>query len=219
MQLKEKFWIQPNFMVFMITKNTIEELVEELNKKNVVCFKTDTIWGLSANPKSSRAIKNLYTIKQRNLDKPFIFLISKKQNLNELVDNISQTEQKLINAFWPGPLTIIFKAQENLDILQNYTQKQTIALRMPKDELCQELLQKIDYPLPSTSVNLEGQPALNNEQEINKNFANKNIYLLKNNIKNNSKEVSSTIVVCEDNNVKILREGSISKTDILKIFK
>ena len=206
-------------MVFMITKNTIEELVEELNKKNVVCFKTDTIWGLSANPKSSRAIKNLYTIKQRNLDKPFIFLISKKQNLNELVDNISQTEQKLINAFWPGPLTIIFKAQENLDILQNYTQKQTIALRMPKDELCQELLQKIDYPLPSTSVNLEGQPALNNEQEINKNFANKNIYLLKNNIKNNSKEVSSTIVVCEDNNVKILREGSISKTDILKIFK
>lgn len=206
-------------MVFMITKNTIEELAEELNKENVVCFKTDTIWGLSANPKSSRAIKNLYTIKQRNLDKPFIFLISKKQNLNELVDNISQTEQKLINAFWPGPLTIIFKAKENLDILQNYTQKQTIALRMPKDELCQELLQKIDYPLPSTSVNLEGQPALNNEQEINKNFANKNIYLLKNNTKNNSKEVSSTIVVCEDNNVKILREGSISKTDILKIFK
>ena len=219
MQLKEKFWIQPNFMVFMITKNTIEELVEELNKENVVCFKTDTIWGLSANPKSSRAIKNLYTIKQRNLDKPFIFLISKKQNLNELVDNISQTEQKLINAFWPGPLTIIFKAKENLDILQNYTQKQTIALRMPKDDLCQEILQKIDYPLPSTSVNLEGQPALNNEQEINKNFANKNIYLLKNNTKNNSKEVSSTIVVCEDNNVKILREGSISKTDILKIFK
>lgn len=206
-------------MVFMITKNTIEELVEELNKENVVCFKTDTIWGLSANPKSSRAIKNLYTIKQRNLDKPFIFLISKKQNLNELVDNISQTEQRLINAFWPGPLTIIFKAKENLDILQNYTQKQTIALRMPKDELCQELLQKIDYPLPSTSVNLEGQPALNNEQEINKNFANKNIYLLKNNTKNNSKEVSSTIVVCEDNNVKILREGSISKTDILNIFK
>lgn len=206
-------------MVFMITKNTIEELVEELNKENVVCFKTDTIWGLSANPKSSKAVQKLYTIKQRNLDKPFIFLISKKQNLNELVDNISQTEQKLINAFWPGPLTIIFKAKENLDILQNYTQKQTIALRMPKDELCQELLQKIDYPLPSTSVNLEGQPALNNEQEINKNFANKNIYLLKNNTKNNSKEVSSTIVVCEDNNVKILREGSISKTDILKIFK
>lgn len=206
-------------MVFMIINNTIEEIKKELNKENVVCFKTDTIWGLSANPKSSKAVQKLYTIKQRNLDKPFIFLISKKQNLNELVESISKTEQKLIDTFWPGPLTIIFKAKKDLSLLKNYKQKTTIALRMPKDDLCQEILQKIDYPLPSTSVNLEGQPALNSEQEICKNFVNEEIYLFKNNSKNNLKEVSSTIVICEENNVKILREGSISKEDILNIFK
>lgn len=205
-------------MVFMITKNNIDKIINHLNNNQVVCFKTDTIWGLSANPKSSTAIKNLYTIKQRNLDKPFIFLISKNQDLNCLVENINTTEQKLISHFWPGPLTIIFKAKENLDILQNYTQKQTIALRMPNDELCQELLQKIDYPLPSTSVNVEGNPSLNKIEDIKKEFAKEDICLLNKNTQTD-KNISSTIVMCNNNEINILREGSISKQDILNVLK
>lgn len=205
-------------MAFMITKNNTDEIINQLNQNQVVCFKTDTIWGLSANPKSSTAIKNLYTIKQRNLDKPFIFLISKNQDLNCLVESLNTTEQKLISHFWPGPLTIIFKAKENLDILQNYTQKQTIALRMPKDELCQELLQKIDYPLPSTSVNLEGQPSLNSIEKIQETFKNENIYLLNKNTKKD-RNISSTIIICENEKVNVLREGSISKQDILNVLK
>jgi L-threonylcarbamoyladenylate synthase len=205
-------------MAFMITKNKTDEIINQLNQNQVVCFKTDTIWGLSANPKSSTAIKNLYTIKQRNLDKPFIFLISKNQDLNCLVESLNTTEQKLISHFWPGPLTIIFKAKENLDILQNYTQKQTIALRMPKDELCQELLQKIDYPLPSTSVNIEGQPSLNSIEEIQETFKNENIYLLNKNTKKD-RNISSTIIISENEKVNVLREGSISKQDILNVLK
>lgn len=206
-------------MVFMTTKTKTEDIINKLNNNQVICFKTDTIWGLSANPKSSSAIQKLYTIKQRNLDKPFIFLISKNQNLNDLVESISQAEQKLINTFWPGPLTIIFKAKKNLDFLKHYKQKETIALRMPNDNLCQNLLQNIDYPLPSTSVNLEGEPSLNNSEEIVKNFASQDIYLLTKTIENNSNNLSSTIVMCEGNNVNILREGSITKNDILKCLK
>ena len=205
-------------MAFMITKNKTDEIINQLNQNQVVCFKTDTIWGLSANPKSSTAIKNLYTIKQRNLDKPFIFLISENQDLNCLVESLNTTEQKLISHFWPGPLTIIFKAKENLDILQNYTQKQTIALRMPKDKLCQELLQKIDYPLPSTSVNIEGKPSLNSIEEIQETFENENIYLLNKNTKKD-RNISSTIIICENEKVNVLREGSISKQDILNVLK
>ncbi|MBQ9792328.1 MAG: threonylcarbamoyl-AMP synthase [Clostridia bacterium] len=203
-------------MEFMITKDNLKDIINQLNNNQVICFKTDTIWGLSANPNSSKAIQKLYTIKHRNLDKPFIFLISKNQNLNDLVESVSATEQKLIDNFWPGPLTIIFKAKKDLSLLKNYRENKTIALRMPDDEICQNLLQNIDYPLPSTSVNIEGQPSLNDSEKIIETFTDEDIYLLTKTTQNNTNNVSSTIVICEGNNVNILREGSISKTDILK---
>ena len=59
----------------MIINNTIEELVTQVNTGNIICFKTDTIWGFSAKSTDYKAIKNLYKIKNRKPDKPFIFLI------------------------------------------------------------------------------------------------------------------------------------------------
>lgn len=201
----------------MIISLNTNEIANALNKNQVVCFKTDTIWGLSANPTNKEAVKNLYTFKQRNVDKPFIFLIKKDEDLSKIVKSISPTEQKLINTFWPGPLTIIFKAKNNLDILSHYTQKQTIALRMPNDSLCQELLAKINYPLPSTSVNIEGQPFLNSFEEITKTFKDNDFVIYK--LENNNTKVSSTIVCCEGEKVNVLREGSITKNQIENCLK
>ena len=202
----------------MIINNTIEELVTQVNTGNIICFKTDTIWGFSAKSTDYKAIKNLYKIKNRKPDKPFIFLIKENQNLSEIVENINEIEQKLINAFWPGPLTIIFNAKKDLDILKPYKENKTIALRMPKDERCQKLLSKLTYPLPSTSVNYEGQEPLNIFEDIIKTFKDENFAILKqnNNIKN--KEVSSTIVRVINNNVEVLREGEIKKEKILSIL-
>ena len=201
----------------MIISSNTNEIADALNKNQAVCFKTDTIWGLSANPTNKEAVKNLYTFKQRNVDKPFIFLIKKDEDLSKIVESISPTEQKLINTFWPGPLTIIFKAKNNLDILSHYTQKQTIALRMPNDSLCQELLAKINYPLPSTSVNIEGQPFLNSFEEITKTFKDNDFVIYK--LENNNTKVSSTIVCCEGEKVNVLREGSITKNQIENCLK
>ena len=201
----------------MIIKNDIEKLTTFINLGKVACFKTDTIWGLSANPLNKTSLQALYSLKQRQIDKPFIFLISKNFNLKQVVKNISPLEQKLINNFWPGPLTIIFEAKENLPILSYYQNKQTIALRMPDDNTTQNILSKLNYPLPSTSVNLENNPPLNSFEEIYNNFYNENIVLFNSNEKTNE-NISSTIVKVEDNNIKILREGSIKKEKILSIL-
>lgn len=202
----------------MIINNTIEELATQVNKSNIICFKTDTIWGFSAKSTDYKAIKNLYKIKNRTPDKPFIFLIKEDQNLNEIVEDINEIEQKLIDIFWPGPLTIIFNAKKDLDILKPYKENKTIALRMPKNEVCQKLLSKLTYPLPSTSVNFEGQKPLNNFKDIINTFKNEDFAILKqdNNIKN--KEVSSTIVRVVNNNIEVLREGEIKKEKILSIL-
>ena len=195
----------------MIINKNIDDLVNQVNSGNVICFKTDTIWGFSAKSTDYKAITNLYKIKNRNPDKPFIFLIKKDQDLRALVENLNETQKKLIDAFWPGPLTIIFNAKQNLDILKHYKDNKTIALRMPEDELCQNILSKLDYPLPSTSVNHEGQKPLNNFDEIVKNFKNENFAILQQDSSLNNKEISSTIVKVVDNKIQILREGEIKK--------
>ena len=202
----------------MIINNNIEELINQANSGNIICFKTDTIWGFSAKPTDENSIKNLYKIKNRNPDKPFIFLIKKEQDLLQIVDSLSETEKKLINTFWPGPLTIIFNAKKNLDILKPYKENKTVALRMPKDELCQKLLSKLDYPLPSTSVNYEGQQPLNDFNEIIENFKNENFAILQQNKNSKSQEVSSTIVKVVGEDIQILREGEIKKEKILSIL-
>lgn len=201
----------------MIINENIQQLTENVKNGKIICFKTDTIWGLSVNPNSKESIQNLYNIKQRELDKPFIFLISKNQDLKKFVKDVSSLEQKLIDNFWPGPLTIIFKAKENLPILQHYKNQTTIALRMPNDSLTQQILKKLDFPLPSTSVNLQNEQPLNTFNDIYNKFKDSNINIL-NNYTNLSDNISSTIVCVEDDNIKILREGQITKEKILSIL-
>lgn len=202
----------------MIINNNIDDLINQVNSGNIICFKTDTIWGFSAKSTDENSIKNLYKIKKRNPDKPFIFLIKKEQDLLQLVENLNGTEKKLINTFWPGPLTIIFNAKKDLDILKPYKENKTIALRMPKDDLCQNLLSKLAYPLPSTSVNYEGQEPLNSFNKIVKTFKNESFAILKQSNFLNTKEISSTIVRVVNNDIQILREGEIKKEKILSIL-
>ena len=163
----------------MKSVNTLNDLIIALEKGFPICFKTDTIWGLSIKPTTKKNIEKLYNIKKRNINKPLIYLISKNQNLNDIVEEITPLHNKLMNAFWPGPLTIIFNAKKDTNVMQNQHYQETIALRMPDDNLTQELLGKINYILPTTSVNIEGKIPLNNYNEIINEFKNENIYILK----------------------------------------
>ena len=203
----------------MIINDNLNDFILNIKNGNVACFKTDTIWGLSALANDGKAIKKLYTFKQRNVNKPFIFLIKKDEDLSRFVEYISPTQQKLINAFWPGPLTIIFKAKKDVDFLKFYKENATIALRMPNNELCQQILSQLNYPLPSTSVNIEGQYELNNFEEISSTFAEYNFCIyIDNSFDYPENRQSSTIVMCRGENVEILREGSITKEQIFEVL-
>lgn len=205
----------------MIISNNLNDFINKLNNGNIVCFKTDTIWGFSANSNNTNAIENLYRIKQRNLDKPFIFLIKKDEDISKYVKDVPAEAKKLINKFWSGPLTIIFQARENLPLLSPYKKNKTIALRMPQDELTQQILSKINYPIPSTSVNIEGKPSLNTFEEISKEFKDEDFFILNvdnnqnTNTQNFNKNLSSTIVSFATGKLEIIREGAISKEKIL----
>lgn len=160
----------------MIISKSLEEIITKLKQGKVICFKTDTIWGFSADGTNLNAMQHLCDIKQRDINRPVIFLIKKGQDLTKIVKNVPPQAEKLISQFWCGPLTLIFEARD--DFFLPYKNNRTISLRMPNDPLTQQILNKFDMPLPSTSVNIEGNPALNSFEEITSAFSSEDFYIL-----------------------------------------
>jgi len=142
----------------------IEEIVGVISAGGVVVIPTDTIYGLAASSWQQKAISRIYEIKKRDHSKPFIHLIQEQAQLFQLVRDVPPAVQGLLERFWPGPLTLIFWVRE--EVLPMGGANGKIALRWPRDPFLERLLAKAGVPLVSTSVNISGQPALREIQEI-----------------------------------------------------
>ncbi|MBE5738982.1 MAG: threonylcarbamoyl-AMP synthase [Clostridiales bacterium] len=199
----------------IITTNNIDLAIESLNNGQTIAFKTDTIYGLSCIATDSEACENLAKIKGRE-DKPLILLMSKDTDLSHYIGDISPEAKKIISHFWPGPITIIFPLR--YPFCDTITRGgRTIAIRVPDDTLCEQILSQIGKPLVSTSANLTGEPALNSPTEILEKFRGKIPYIIDSGLPHENQ--SSTIISVVDNDVKILREGKVAKDEILAILK
>ena len=198
----------------IINSTQIDLAVTALKNGETIAFKTDTIFGLSCIATSKEACKNLLKIKSRE-NKPLIVLLNKGADLNNFVLNIPPKAKEIIKNFWPGPLTIIFEL--NYPFCDEITcKKQTIAIRVPNHELTQTILQKVGEPIVSTSANLSGQKNLNSAEEIFAVFNKKIPYIIKDDNENFLE--NSTIISCTNNNIVVLREGSIKKENLNKFL-
>ncbi|MBQ3120920.1 MAG: threonylcarbamoyl-AMP synthase, partial [Peptococcaceae bacterium] len=130
-----------------------------LRAGEAVAFPTDTVYGLGANAKEDVAIQKIYTAKGRPSDKPLILLIHDKRQLLQFTENISDTAQKLIDAFWPGSLTLIFPLRDNTVSAAVTRGKTTVGVRMPNHPIALELLTLADVPIAAPSANLSGKPS------------------------------------------------------------
>ena len=198
----------------IIDKTKINLALEALKNGECIAYKTDTIFGFSCIASNREACKKLVEIKQRE-NKPLIILLGKNMDIKKYVKNIPPKIEKIIEHFWPGPLTIIFET--NYPFCDEITcKKSTIGIRVPNHELTQQILETINEPIVSTSVNISGMNFLNNENDIFEVFKGKIPYILTDNSKNT--ECSSTIISYTNNQLNILREGTIKKEDILNIL-
>lgn len=186
----------------------MKELVDRLKNSEVVCFKTDTVYGLSCNPFSDEAVKTVFDLKQRNTNSPLILLISRNYDYKNIVKS-NPLAEKLINRFWPGPLTIIFESKVKFAKGVVYNGK--VSLRMPNDEFCQSLLSQVDFPLTSTSANISGKENPNNFKALKMLFP--SVFVVDGG--KVSKDCPSSIVDVSDNSLKIIREGKIGKQELI----
>ena len=134
----------------------INKAVRLLNENKLVSLKTETVYGLACNPSSIESIKKLYDLKKRPIANPLIIHVSSIQMLNTICYTNELTE-KIINHFWPGPLTIILPRKYNKSILDfAVSGLNTIAVRMPKSDVFLKVIRKIGRPIAAPSANESG---------------------------------------------------------------
>lgn len=140
----------------------IRSAKQALAKDRLVVLPTDTVYGIAADAFSRRGVAALLAAKGRGRQSPPPVLIPKLATMDALAEHVPQVARELANAFWPGALTMIFKAQASLQWDLGET-KGTVALRMPDHQIALHLLEEVG-PLAVSSANLTGQPAATNAQ-------------------------------------------------------
>lgn len=143
------------------TKPQISRIVQAallIQKGEVVAFPTETVYGLGADALNPSAVKKIFEAKGRPADNPLIVHIHDKKDLKRLAINIPKITEKIIEKFWPGPLTVVLKKSR---IVPKITTGglDTIAIRMPKNKIAALLIKKSGTPLAAPSANFFGKPS------------------------------------------------------------
>lgn len=191
--------VNPNFP----DKAIIQEAALLLRNGKLVSFPTETVYGIGANYLDKDAIDRLYKIKKRSKSKPFTIHISSFEALGYLDIVLSKKAERLIYKFWPGPLTIVALDRK----------KKKIGLRMPSNKIALELINASKLPIVAPSANISGNKAPTSARDVISEMPGSVDMILD----GGSTEIgiASTVLDVTEGHFKILRQGSISRKDLL----
>lgn len=172
----------------------------------VIAFPTETFYGLAADAFNEQALRRIYEIKGREEGKPLLLLLAEKSWVVPLVKTIPPLAQKLMDKFWPGPLTLVFEAQSHLSpLITGNTGK--VGLRISSNSLTQKLVQALGKPITGTSANLSGKPSLSMAEEVIYDLGNKVDAVLDGG--KTAGGLGSTVLDISGSSPLIIREGAI----------
>ena len=177
----------------------------------VIVFPTDTVYGLGCNPYNHDSVLSLYEIKKREKTKPFPVLGYSKEELEKIAE-FSPLEEKIAEKFWPGAITLILKVKDQ-EIQKSLSLGEKIAVRVPNNKCALALLKECKL-LVGTSANISETKPFNDPKECSENLIGYDLFIDGGII---SSKGESTIVEIENNDVKILRKGSISEEMIKEL--
>ena len=143
---------------FGTTEEDIQQAAEIIKEGGLVAFPTETVYGLGADALNPEAVGKVYAAKGRPSDNPMIVHISSKNDLSHLTFEITDDIRKLMDAFWPGPLTMVVPAAP---VVPRVTTGglDTVAVRMPSDPVAAALITSSETPIAAPSANLSGRPS------------------------------------------------------------
>lgn len=206
--------------VIKIDKDNIDKAAFEIPKDvlksgGLVAFPTETVYGLGANALDTDAVKNIFKAKGRPSDNPLIVHIWNVSQIDELVLEISESAKLLIDKFWPGPLTLLFKKSEKVPLVTSGG-LETVAIRMPDNEIALRLLESVNIPIAAPSANTSGRPSPTNSQHVLEDLNGKVDIIIDGGITGVGLESTVLDLTCET--PMILRPGGVTYEDLIKVL-
>lgn len=180
----------------------------------LVIFPTETVYGIGANALDENAVAKIFLAKGRPADNPLIVHIADRKTIEKIAKDITEVEQKLIDAFMPGPFTIILKKKDVLP--SNVTGGlDTVAVRMPDNVIAKAIIQFSNCPIAAPSANISGRPSGTDIEEIRQELEGKVSAIIDGGKTDIGLE--STVVKVVDETPIILRPGKITAEDIKSV--
>ena len=201
-------------LVKTIISSSVEQAKELLEQGQLVAIPTETVYGLAANALDKTSVIEIFNAKQRPSFDPLIIHIGNTSEVSRYASHIPANAQKLMDAFWPGPLTVVLPKQEIIPD-EVTSGLDTVGVRMPNHPLTLQLLNQLDFPLAAPSANPFGYISPTTPQHVFDQLQNKISMILDGGPCDIG--VESTIVGFEGELPVVYRLGGLTLEDIRKV--
>ena len=192
------------------------DAAEHLRYGEVIGFPTETVYGLGCDARDGEAVRRVFAAKGRPADNPLICHIGDKEQIKDIVSEITPLAQKLIDGFMPGPITVVMKKSDSIAD-ETTAGLDTVGVRMPSHPVANKFLKYCGVPVAAPSANLSGRPSPTGARSVLEDMDGY-IYAV---IDGGDSEfgLESTVVDCTGETPVILRPGAITKADIDKVIQ
>jgi L-threonylcarbamoyladenylate synthase len=193
------------------TAKDFDAAVEALQHGDVIVFPTETLYGLGADALDGAAVEKIFRLKGRDPNQPIPVLVADSEMLHTLIADISPLALKMTEHFWPGPLTLVLPARQDIPKpLLNASGG--VGVRISSQPIARKLVQALGRPLTATSANPAGkEPARTIEAAKNYFSGAVNVFLDGGTL---TSKIGSTVVEVTANKIKIIREGDIAASEL-----
>jgi len=197
------------------SKKTFKFAAKKLNAGDILSFPTETVYGLGADATNNKAVAKIFAAKKRPNFNPLIVHVSDAIKARRYVI-MNTLAQKLATSFWPGPFTMVLPLKKNNGLSNLITAgMDTVAVRVPKHKIAQELLHIFDGPIAAPSANKSGKISPTTAAHVDSEFFNELDMIIDGGVC--EKGLESTIVQVNENGITLLRPGNVTQEDIEKV--
>ena len=198
------------------SRETRERAARVIHEGGVIAFRTDTFYGLGADPFNREALRRVSRLKGRDKGKPILVVISDAAQAERFMANHSKLFNSITARFWPGALTIVVKAQPQVPA-ELTAASLTIGLRLPDDDAVRSFVRSCGGALTATSANLAGDPPARTADEVARSFPQELDLIVDGGPSLSDKP--STVVDLSGERARLIREGVISRSELQDAFR
>lgn len=181
----------------------------------VLAFRTDTFYGLGADPFNRDALRRVNELKGRD-GKPILVVVSDEESVERFIANKSRLFDAITRRHWPGALTLVVEAKREVP-LELTAGSNTVGLRLPDDEEVRSFVRATGGALTATSANLAGEPPASSAEEVARSFPTGLDLIVDGGPSRGDKP--STVLALDGNEPRLIREGAVTRSDLEETFR